>query len=591
MNKMQQTIRTIACLLTLAAACLASPSQTAAQTAIQTTTAPAPHTTTSDANSPTQSLPQPSLPQPVSLSDQIAALLSAPSVSRDHWGILVTTLDGHPIYALNEAQLFQPASTAKLFTTAAAMALMGENKRFTTQVEAEGKISGGTLHGNLYLVGGGDANFGGHDLPYLPPAERAKTITSVSSGVQDIEELAGKLYTSGLRVVEGDVVGDDSHFVWEPYPPEWALDDLIYGYAAPVSALSMHDNEIEVKVSPAADPSKYWDRKAVLQTDPDVPYYTIENSVDTSSTGFADDCEKWLGYRREQGTKNLLIYGNITPGESPCTKQIAVADPAEFAAIALKQALERRGIHISGTAKAFHALSEPLPSDTVILENSGTAFMMQHIKYAADAQLISCDAQNAGTTQSNRIVLATHESPPLSEDVAYTLKTSQNLHAEIMLRNLGATFSCQHMQKANITVLREFQKHAGIDKDDFVFYDGSGLSGHDLVTPRATARLLSYAAHDPKTGAPQPWFAAWRASLPVGGVDGTLTDRFTKAPLKGHVFAKTGTLGEARALAGYLDTASGQTVIFSILIGNHLPGSNADREVMDKIVAAIAAAE
>jgi D-alanyl-D-alanine carboxypeptidase/D-alanyl-D-alanine-endopeptidase (penicillin-binding protein 4) len=144
-------------------------------------------------------------------------------------------------------------------------------------------------------------------------------------------------------------------------------------------------------------------------------------------------------------------------------------------------------------------------------------------------------------------------------------------------------------QGAGLTALREYLPHTGIEPGDFNLVDGSGLSSYDLVTPRAVAKLLSFAAHDPKTGAPQPWFAAWRASLPIGGVDGTLADRFTTAPLKGHVFAKTGTLGEARALAGYLDCASGQTVIFSILVGNHLPGSNADREVIDRIVAVIAA--
>jgi D-alanyl-D-alanine carboxypeptidase/D-alanyl-D-alanine-endopeptidase (penicillin-binding protein 4) len=123
----------------------------------------------------------------------------------------------------------------------------------------------------------------------------------------------------------------------------------------------------------------------------------------------------------------------------------------------------------------------------------------------------------------------------------------------------------------------------GIDPDDFVFFDGSGLSGHDLVTPRATVRLLQYASG-------QPWFADWRRSLPVGGVDGSLEGRFTKAPLKGKVFAKTGTLGEARALSGYVECASGKTVIFSIMVGNHAPQSSADRDAMDKIVAAIAAA-
>ncbi len=115
------------------------------------------------------------------------------------------------------------------------------------------------------------------------------------------------------------------------------------------------------------------------------------------------------------------------------------------------------------------------------------------------------------------------------------------------------------------------------------FFDGSGLSGHDLVTPRATAHLLQYAST-------QPWFADWKKSLPVGGEDGSLVARFGKAPLKDHVFAKTGTLGEARALSGYLECASGRTVIFSIMVGNHPPGTSEDREAMDKIVAAIAAA-
>jgi len=193
-----------------------------------------------------------------------------------------------------------------------------------------------------------------------------------------------------------------------------------------------------------------------------------------------------------------------------------------------------------------------------------------------------------------------HTSPQVLDDVVLTNKISQNLHAELLLHHLGKTYGEAYAggdggvdgsTAEGVRVVRQFLVNAGIDKDDFVFYDGSGLSGYDLVTPRAVAKLLSYAAHDPKTGAPQPWFAAWKASLPIGGVDGTLADRFTTAPLKGHVFAKTGTHSEGRALSGYLDCASGQTVIFSILVDHHLPGDNADRDAMDKIVAAIAAAE
>jgi serine-type D-Ala-D-Ala carboxypeptidase/endopeptidase (penicillin-binding protein 4) len=167
--------------------------------------------------------------------------------------------------------------------------------------------------------------------------------------------------------------------------------------------------------------------------------------------------------------------------------------------------------------------------------------------------------------------------------VVVTNKVSQNLHAELLLRQLGAARGRDGTIAQGARVVRQFLLSAGIDKDDFVFFDGSGLSGHDLVTPRATARLLQYASG-------QPWFADWKSSLPVGGVDGSLEGRFTKAPLKGKVWAKTGSLGEARALSGYVECASGRMAVFSVMVGNHLPQTNADREVMDRIVAAVAAA-
>ena len=180
--------------------------------------------------------------------------------------------------------------------------------------------------------------------------------------------------------------------------------------------------------------------------------------------------------------------------------------------------------------------------------------------------------------------LASHTSPTLIEDVTVTNKVSQNLHAELWLHHLGKKTYCgDGSTVVGARLVRAFLENAGVDKDDFVFFDGSGLSGHDLVTPRATARLLQYAST-------QAWFADWKNTLPVGGEDGSLMSRFGKGPLKDHVFAKTGTLGEARALSGYLESASGKTVIFSIMVGNHRPQTNEDRNIMDKVVAAIAVA-
>jgi D-alanyl-D-alanine carboxypeptidase/D-alanyl-D-alanine-endopeptidase (penicillin-binding protein 4) len=182
-------------------------------------------------------------------------------------------------------------------------------------------------------------------------------------------------------------------------------------------------------------------------------------------------------------------------------------------------------------------------------------------------------------------VLATHSSAPLNEDVMLTLKVSQNLHAEMLLRRLGLVVSCTQGSTAEGARLRRaFLLHAGLDPGDFVLYDGSGLSSHDLVAPRAAAQLLAYAAK-------QPWFAQWKTALPVGGEDGTLASRFPDPPLKDHVFAKTGTLGESRGLSGYVDGASGKEVIFSIFVDDHAPTGSDDRKVMDEIVAAIAANE
>jgi D-alanyl-D-alanine carboxypeptidase/D-alanyl-D-alanine-endopeptidase (penicillin-binding protein 4) len=124
---------------------------------------------------------------------------------------------------------------------------------------------------------------------------------------------------------------------------------------------------------------------------------------------------------------------------------------------------------------------------------------------------------------------------------------------------------------------------AGIDDNDFYFYDGSGMSPNDRIAPRAVTHLLTYAAA-------QSWGSSWRATLPVAGVDGTLRKRFAASPLKEKLWAKTGTLDETNALSGYLAAASGKTLAFSILVNGHRPDSDAELKAIDRIVEVIAAA-
>jgi D-alanyl-D-alanine carboxypeptidase/D-alanyl-D-alanine-endopeptidase (penicillin-binding protein 4) len=197
------------------------------------------------------------LTPPLSLTDQVAQILSSPDVARDHWGVYVTTLDGTPIYALNEAQLFQPASNAKLYTTSAAMALLGPGRTLETRVTGDLDPTTGIVKGDLTLVGAGDANLDSEDLPYIPTAARPKTpegkpLPHQPNPMQDINDLVAQLVAKGIKQIHGDIVGDDTLFPWEPYPQDWSIDDAVWGYGAPVSALTISDNELRLEMAPGA---------------------------------------------------------------------------------------------------------------------------------------------------------------------------------------------------------------------------------------------------------------------------------------------------------------------------------------------------
>jgi serine-type D-Ala-D-Ala carboxypeptidase/endopeptidase (penicillin-binding protein 4) len=504
------------------------------------------------------------------LAQRITELLNGPAVVRDHWGIVVTAMDGTTIYSLNEGQLFQPASNAKLFTTAAALALLGPKITVDTTVLVNGVFNGKEyVKGDMYLFGAGDANLSGRAVPYAPKADEA------SPPLRYLEEMAGQIAATGLKTVDGDVVGIGDHFGNEPYPGGWSVDDLVWGYGAPVSALSVNDNQLKLTITPAAEVSS----RASIEITPSVPYYAVTNDVLTvdpkSPTG--------IQVERVQGSKLLRVYGRIGLKAASVVEHISIDDPAEFAAIALKQLLEQDGVVVTGHARAEHEQPDDARS---FREISHEPLDLEKMKGIIKGPVVGdnvCPDPCDPAKIPRSVILASHKSPSLAEDVVLTNKDSLNLNAELLLRRLGDRFAFAGTFAEGARVVRQFLIDAGISGDDFIFYDGSGLSTYDLVTPRATVRLLQYAST-------QPWFADWKKSLPVGGKDGSLEARFGKAPLKDHVFAKTGTLGEARALSGYVECASGQTVIFSIMVGNHLPQTNDDRDVMDKIVAAIAAA-
>ncbi|MGI8918807.1 MAG: D-alanyl-D-alanine carboxypeptidase/D-alanyl-D-alanine endopeptidase [Pyrinomonadaceae bacterium] len=433
-------------------------------------------------------------------------------------GIKVVSLDsGKILFEENARKLLRPASNMKLYTVAAAMDRLTPDYRFQTSVYAPSRPnSDGVLRGDLTIYGRGDpsiaARFNNGDY------------------FKSINDLAARIAAAGVKRVEGDIVGDETYFEGSPYGSGWNWEDLTWWYGAEVSALTVNDNALDLLIKPGSDVGQ----PAVITTGPPDPLLKIVNRVVTSPRGIRRD----LNMYRTLNSDTLEIVGSLPLDDRGFTAGIGISHPALLFIYLLRTALGQRGVTITGKSRTIP------PANFLSLQPA--------------------------TQPATRVEIASMQSPPFSLVAAQTLKPSQNLYTEIILRTLGkavgppptATNTIRTNEAAGLEVVKEFLKEAGVNLSPLSLTDGSGLSRNDMITPEASVQLLLYMSR-------HRFATAFREALPIAGVDGTLRNRMRGTVAENNVRAKTGSLSSAATLSGYVTTAAGENLVFSIMVNNY----------------------
>ncbi len=464
------------------------------------------------------------------LGKRIEALLEAAEARRASWGICVLRLaDGAVLYERNSRVPMTPASNTKLVSTALAMLRLGPDYRMTTRVLAAQPVDAeGRVRGDVRLVGGGDPTLSGRVVPYAKDAKNGDPLGPLA-------ELADQVLARGVKRIDGDILGDATRWPWAPYPAGWAVGDMTWEYGAAVSALVVNDNAVRVTVRPGRREGE----PAMVEFHPPLEPFTVHNTLRTRA-----GVERRIEIVRAPGSRVLEIRGVAPPGGGAAVQSVAVPDPAQFAAEVFALLLRQRGIVIRGRARGLTR------------------------------------AEGIEWSEPQGVELARRESPPLAELARIVNKVSQNLHAEMLLRETAHVARGQGTARAGVEEMAALLKEAGSEESEFDLEDGSGLSRRGLLSAEALTALLAYMEKQGKG-------EMFRSLLPVAGEDGTLNGRFRGMAEASKIAAKTGSLSHVAALSGYAGEDAGKRVAFSILMnGSTAPAAEA-RALIDKIAIAI----
>jgi len=468
------------------------------------------------------------------LRQQLAAQVAQPRFDAATWGVKVVSLDtGKTLFEHNAAKLFSPASNCKLFTMAMALDRQGGDYRIKTSLYSTAKPNRfGTLKGDLIVYGRGD--------PTLNARLHDGDIFAA------LEPLVAALTNAGVRRVSGDLVGDDSFIQGPPYGSGWSWDDMEYYYGAEISALTVNDNTLELLIRPGTK----CDTPCQLALAPATTYLALSNLTMTVTNGV----RRRISLYRPIEQNVIYVTGQIPLDDKGYTDTVTVHNPAGLFVALFREALARHGIKVHGNLRRVGWL----------------------------------DRQQQPFDAGRVVELGSVESLPMRDIVREVLKPSQNLYTDLILAHIGTLEKAAESTRltsedAGIRELKKFLGKAGVRQSDVQFEEGSGLSRNNLATPESVITLLRFMSRHPEAD-------TYLKALPIAGVDGTLRNRMKNTPAAGNVRAKTGTLRWANSLSGYVTTAAGEHLVFSIMLNRYAPpdAEHSARAEIDKIAVSLA---
>ncbi|QOR68919.1 D-alanyl-D-alanine carboxypeptidase/D-alanyl-D-alanine-endopeptidase [Cytobacillus suaedae] len=351
--------------------------------------------------------------------------------------------------------------------------------------------------------------------------------------LEDFEQMASELAKKGIKFIRGDLLADDTWYDDVRYSVDLPWSDETAYYGGQVSALTASPDKdydtgaVRISVRPADEPGK----KATIKVTPKTRYVVIQNRVKTVDI----EEKKKLEITRNHGTNEILIEGKIPIDSKPYKEWVAVWEPTGLALDLFKQALEEEGIKVLGKSRL-------------------------------------------AKTPNKATLITTHHSMTLRDLLVPFMKLSNNVHAETLIKEMGRVINGSGSWKSGLEVMDSEMTRLGLNTASFVIRDGSGISHINLIPTNEISKLLFKSQSE-------PWFPVYLQSLPVAGngdrmIGGTLRHRLNTVE---NVYAKTGTLTTVSSISGYIDTKSGNKLIFSIILNNLLEDTKG-KAIEDKMI-------